>query len=295
MSTITRIKGEINNPNFPVLTADGLKSYYYGKYVNALAELGFTLSETQDAAIETFLNTLMDNEVMQFVKCMYPLIGTTSVPLAANVPLIGDKSFGLPSDFDGFVYDGNAIRGYNKLPAVATLKVKDFADGNNAVGMAVTLNKASTTNVSSFIDRLLSFDDASFQVRLQKQSGTKPRFNFFYMTHSWGKTTQYANTRALDTDVAGTLIGAWMFAGDPYYSRWVKIGTTVDRAKGTDLPNWPALSNTDMEQPMIATAPAYTCVNYVSTITAFQGRPSVAQLAAYMEALETLITALGKG
>ena len=248
MSTITRIKGEINNPNFPVLTADGLKSYYYGKYVNALAELGFTLSATQDAAIETFLNTLMDNEVMQFVKCMYPLIGTTSVPLAANVPLIGDKSFGLPSDFDGFVYNGNAIRGYNKLPAVATLKVKDFADGNNAVGIAVTLNKSSTANVSSFIDRLLSFDDESFQVRLQKGSiSPTPRFNCYCMTHSGSKSTLLANTGALDTDAAGTMIGGWMFASDPYYSRWVKIGTTVNRAKGTDNPNWPALSNADME------------------------------------------------
>lgn len=295
MSTITRIKGEINNPNFPVLTADGLKSYYYGKYVNALAELGFTLSAAQNTAIETFLNTLMENEVMQFVKCMYPLIGTTSVPLAANVPLIGDKSFGLPSDFDGFVYDGNAIRGYNKLPAVATLKVKDFADGNNAVGMAVTLNKASSANVSSFIDRLMSFDDSSLQIRLQNQSGSMARLNFYYMTHSGIKTTQNANTGTLDTDAAGTLIGAWIFAGDPYYSRWVKIGTTVNRAKGTDIANWPALSNTDMEQPMVATTPAYTCVNYVSTITAFQGRPSVTQLAVYMEALEALITALGKG
>lgn len=295
MSTITRIKGEINNPNFPVLTADGLKSYYYGKYVNALAELGFTLSATQDAAIETFLNTIMDNEVMQFVKCMYPLIGTTSVPLAANVPLIGDKSFGLPSDFDGFVYDGNAIRGYNKLPAVATLKVKDFADGNNAVGMAVTLNKASSTNVTSFLDRLLSFDDSSLQIRLQKQSGSTARFTYYCMMHSGSKTYISANTGALDTDAAGTLIGAWMFAGDPYYSRWVKIGTTVSKAKGTDISNWPALSNADMEQPMIATTPAYTCVNYVSTITAFQGRPSVTQLTVYMEALEALITALGKG
>lgn len=295
MSTITRIKGEINNPKFPVLTADGLKSYCYGKYVNALAELGFTLSATQDAAIETFLNTLMENEVMQFVKCMYPLIGTTSVPLAANVPLIGDKSFGLPSDFDGFVYDGNAIRGYNKLPAVATLKVKDFADGNNAVGMAVTLNKSSSANASAFIDRLLSFDDTSLQVRLQKTASSAARLNFFCMLHSGSKLNVVANSHTIDTDIAGTLIGAWMYASDPYYIRWVKIGTAISKAEGTDNGTWPALSNADMEQPMIASSPAYTCVNYVSTITAFQGRPSVTQLSVYMEALEALITALGKG
>jgi hypothetical protein len=295
MSTVTKIKGEIVNPNFPVLTDRGLKSFYLGKYINALSELGFTLSETQESAVDSFLNTLMNNDVLQFVKCFYPFIGTTTNPSAAKVPIIGEKTMDFPDNFNGFIFDGNDIKGYSKLPIISTFKVSDVAERNNLLGVAITINKNSSESSSTFIDRLMSFDSTALQVRYQKQSGSEGRLCTYQMLDGGRKDALFANTPStFNTDAAGTYIAASIYGYNPsYYNRWVKmVGGSVNQASGTSL-HYPNLSSSDMQQSMIETT-AFNYVNYVSTFMAFKGNPNNIQISVIMDALESFITATGK-
>lgn len=85
MTTVTRLKAEINNPNLPILLLESgevTENYYLGRYLNAVFENGGTLSAAERTAVEDFFDSITDaNTYLQ----IYAFIGDAK---AACVPLI---------------------------------------------------------------------------------------------------------------------------------------------------------------------------------------------------------------
>ena len=106
-TTVTKLKAEVQNNNLPYLTESGsVEQYYVGRYIDALAELGYTLTASEKQAIDTFIQSGIDEGWIDEVKYFMPFIGSSSIPEATLVPLV------------------DQVGDYEKLSTPSTLQVQ---------------------------------------------------------------------------------------------------------------------------------------------------------------------------
>lgn len=97
MTTVTRLKISVDNDRLPVLTSEGPKNYYVGRYLIAVEGLGGSLTQAEKAAIENLLENAFEHEWIDMVDYFFPFIGSSSKPATGFLPLI-DKGCGYSLD-----------------------------------------------------------------------------------------------------------------------------------------------------------------------------------------------------
>lgn len=118
MSTIIKLKAEIDNPNLPVLMENGeIGNYYVGRWFNKCVELGYTPTETELNAIKAFIQNGVSNDWLDFIKYYLPFIGSKDNYMAGAVPLIDKVGNYEMAEYEGgfgsytlekaFAYDAN--------------------------------------------------------------------------------------------------------------------------------------------------------------------------------------------
>lgn len=281
MSTITRIKGVIDNPNLPVISPEGLVNPIYGKYINALAEQDYVLTTAQSTAIKAFINAISDNELVDYIQTIFPFIGSEANPNAAKVPIFGDVLFDFADTFDGISYSNGIINGITKCPAINTFKLSDIQPRTDFAGAAYSIVKSQGTSGN---DRLLNFG-TKYQIRYQNKFGIYCR----KADDSYGTT--YAND-VLDKSGAGYLSLAGMFdSRDDNYSRYAKMDGKTS-ATGGPLDTSISISNDDMNETLLSAL--WERVQRLNCIVIFKEYMTSSQLTLFMEALDTLMVALGR-
>lgn len=89
MATVTKLKAAVNNKNLPILGEDGnIYNYYVGRYANKMSELGYDLTTTEIQALNTLINTGINDGWINKVVYLLPFIGSETTPLTGIVPLI---------------------------------------------------------------------------------------------------------------------------------------------------------------------------------------------------------------
>ena len=301
MSTVTKIKGTFDNDKLPVLTSEGLKNYYYGKYINGLAGQGYTLTVSQKTAVENFINFLTENNLIKYIQTIFPFIGNSANPKGAKVPMIGDKLLDFADNYDGLVYDSTDIIGINKNPKVDTLKLGDVQPDKNLVGAAFSLNKKSTSGATDYNDRFMLFSDSAYNLRLQSgnpvSAHVTDKFCMYYRLASSGNSgTSVINDGYTDAqrEAAGSWYGMNIFKNPAGYCRVFDIGGVVKGADSTTYSTYaPALTDADLQSTLIANT-TFTNINALTSITFFKDIMTYDEGVAYISALKTFITALGR-
>lgn len=284
MSTITRIKGVIDNPNLPVISPEGLVNPIYGKYISALAEQDYTLTTAQSTAIKAFINTITDNELAGYIQTIYPFIGSEANPNAAKVPILGDVLFDFADTFDGISYANGTINGITKCPNINTFKLSDIQTRKDFVGAAYSIIKYQGT---TGLDNLMNFND-KYQIRFQNY-----RFAIYHRTLDGTCKATYAQD-ALDKSGAGYLSIAGMFdSTNSKYARYAKMNGQVSVTSGSQDFSI-SISDDDMNDTLLKNNKSWTLVQRLNCIVIFKEIMTKEPLSLFMEALDTLMTALGR-
>lgn len=282
MSTITRIKGVIDNPNLPVISPEGLVNPIYGKYINDLAEQDYVLTTAQSTAIKAFINTISDNELVDYIQTLYPFIGSEANPNAAKVPIFGDVLFDFADTFDGISYSNGIINGITKCPAIDTFKLSDIQTKTNFVGVACSIVKSQGT---SGTDKLINFG-SKYQIRYQNKLGV-------YCRRVDGTYNTSFASDSLDKSGAGYLSLAGIFdAANGKYARYAKMDGQTSAAGGSATYTI-SISNDDMNETLSVPG-SWETVQRLNCIVIFKETMTKEPLSLFMEALDTLMTALGR-
>lgn len=285
MSTVIKLKGTFDNPNLPVLTSEGLKSGFYGKYINALATHDYTLTADQKTAVEAFVDYLAANDLFSHIQTIFPFIGSSTNVDAAKVPLVGDVELNFADSFDSFSFDNdNMIVGLTGTPAVTSLKLADVQPKEDFLGVAFSTNKIATTE--SYTDRLMNFD-TNFQVRLQADKIQ------VYVRTSSGLTT-LVGSDAIDGEVkaaAGSFYGLLAVGGGKYV-RYASKSTSVSYSGG-NYGYTVAKTSTDLAKSLSSTT-SYDVAGVFTSITFFKDMITKEQAKLYMDGLKAFMTALGR-
>lgn len=102
MATVTKLKAEVNNKNLPVITPSGeITNYYLGVFLNKIVEKGYTPSQTEIIALNTFIENAISNNYIDYIQYMLPFIGNSDNPFAGTVPLIDNVDNYAMSEYDG--------------------------------------------------------------------------------------------------------------------------------------------------------------------------------------------------
>lgn len=182
MSTLTKFNGQINNPNLPILTSNGLVDQQIGGYLFRLEEQGYTASQAEINAITTFINTIRNHpdygDMSSYVRAVYPFIGDNNHPSAAKVAIYSDTLFNFGDSFDSFAFDeNNKIQGITATPAGA-LKLGDIAE-EKFMDVGFVVKKPQTTG-QSYIEFFrfgsdpigYRLHDYKLHIRIRRASGT---------------------------------------------------------------------------------------------------------------------------
>lgn len=283
MSTVTKIKGTFNNPNLPILTAEGLVNYYYGLYINNLAECEFELSTSQKAAVKTFVDYLAGNELIGCIQLMFPFIGSSTNVLAANVPVIGNVKLGFASNFDKIALNGTDIVGVTQIPAMSTITLEDAQPVRNLYGAAISINKKA--NVTEMY-KIISFNN-KYQIRIY---GNKIAF-YGYFSDSESYMVNALNSSLSNISDAGSVYYLGIYQNGEYV-RYAEKDGEVSQAEAT-TPVRPAIQVADVESP-VTVADNFSASSILTSLTFFNTLLSKEQATLYMQGLKTFMTALGR-
>lgn len=283
MSTVTKIKGTFNNPNLPILTDEGLVNYYYGLYINNLAECEFELSASQKAAVKAFVDYLADNELIGYIQLMFPFIGSSTNVLAANVPVIGNVKLGFASDFNKIALNGTDIVGVTQIPSMSTITLEDAQPVGNLYGAAISINK--NANVTAQY-KVISFNN-KYQIRV---SDNKITF-YGYFSDSESYTVHALNNGLSNISDAGSVYYLGIYQNGKYV-RYAEKASEVSQAVGT-TPVRPAIQAADVASP-VTTADNFSTSSILTSLTFFNTLLSKEQATLYMHGLKTFMTALGR-
>lgn len=297
MSTITRIKGAIENPSFPVLTPNGLKPYYLGIYENRLNEKGFTLSPSQEDAIIEFLEDISQDEVINHVRSFWPFVGNSSNKNAAKVPLIGSKEFDFDDSFADFVYSGSDIVGISSTPATSLVGL-DFFD-EHKMCMGASFLKAATLNAYSqqVIERIVNVGGCQYR---PMQIGTQYRQSLYLRRSSGGSSPIYStfdSSATIDMTASGhvyEILGLNDHSVKPWYCRYNRnAGGEKARASGSDTTYMYHLSDSDHINNPFTTC-SYSYINAVTGLFVFDKILTTSEMDVFIDALVKMNTALGR-
>lgn len=302
MSTITRINGMIDNTSLPIITETGLVPYWLGYYINALADKGYTLTQTQHDAVDAFINTLTQDDIIDAVKLFYPFIGTNANTDAAKVPLIGYKEFNFGSSFEDLQYNvSDEIVGITRTPAISSLKTSDFCNSDCFVmGMSYHKKDTSTSPSSTEIDRVINTNNGiQFRAVVVSSNGSRGIALYTNMKNTEGtvgKNTFQTNIVPENFNDAGNcyeIIGLNSHDNAPYYCRAIKNnnGTLAYAAGSTPNTYYPP-SQEDADLSL--SADSYTNINVVTGIVVFNRVLQSSEVSDFINAHKTLNIALGK-
>lgn len=151
MGTLIKMKAEVTNTTLPVLTDIGPKDYYVGNFYNRCKEAGTELTSGQVTAIETFIQSLRDNDIIDNVATMYPLFGNSTNPSTVGIPLIGDAPLVYASGYNNYLVDSGNIVGPKSIPS----QTSNIGNGKNGLTLAVSLYITSISDIQTSLYSLL--------------------------------------------------------------------------------------------------------------------------------------------
>lgn len=147
MATVTKLKAAVNNKNLPILGADGnLYNYYVGRWRAKLLELGYTPTNSELNAVESFVESGIQDGWIDEVKYFMPFIGPQSTPLTGMVPLIDQIA-----DYQLAVETVN-----EKLFNYSNGKIAGVG-GRNDNNNTITNLPFTTSQINSALDYAISF------------------------------------------------------------------------------------------------------------------------------------------
>lgn len=182
MGTLIKMKLEVNNPELPVLTEQGILPYYTGVYVNKLAEKGIALTQTEINAVTAFINSLIEADLIDKIGTFYPFMGDVNVPLLGNRELeIENPSTNPYIDFVDAKPRG--LKGIPKMPNINFRELSTSFDKGLFVGGSL-ISKTLSSQASSggiFLVKPSASITPSIQFRFQRSNdGWKFAFYDFY-------------------------------------------------------------------------------------------------------------------
>lgn len=226
MTTVTRLKAEVNNENLPILGNDGqmYHNYYYGRFFNAITDLGYTPTNEEKQAIEEFIADGEANGWIDMVFYFMPFIGDRQHPMTGLVPLI-DKvaNYDLAVDSveeSAFSYDAQdkikQCGGTNTTVRNIKLPVTEEAVGRQ-FSPFVNFNIEPTNNQLHILGGFASIINdgvASMQLR-----GGNAGASTDIATHVFVYRLSRATEDATDA-VQGTVNGSYLYEGYPNMSAY---------------------------------------------------------------------------
>lgn len=290
MSTVTKIKGVFQNSNLPVLTDLGLKDYYVGKFYNRCKEAGTTLTSGQITALESFIESLRDNGIIDNVAAMYPFFGTSSNKATVQIPLIGDTPVVYPSTYTGYTIINNNVIGPKSIQA----QTGKIGNAKNGFAIAMSLKITSVSGITAPYRLVqMGLDSGSFyQYRLD---GT-PLKNKIYQFNSNSQEIASLNpSLALDEqDVIGNvymLEGIGDVNSEYTYSLNHKVNGVYKYNASDYAASIKAVSEDSAFK--ITGSSVLSGITYTS-MALFYKVPSANKAKQYLDALQILMNALGK-
>ena len=297
MSTITRIKGEIENPSFPILTPNGLKPYYLGIYENRLNEKGFVLSPSQEDAIGEFLDDISQDEVVNHVRSFWPFVGSSTNKYAAKVPLIGNKEFDFDDSFADFVFSGSDIVGISSTPATSLVGLDFFDEHKMCMGASLLKTATQSSYNPQAINKIIDVGGCQYR---PVQIDTQYRQALYLRRSSGGGSPTYGVFSApsgVDMTAAGhvyEIIGLNDHSVKPYYCRYNRnAGGEKARAAGIDTTYTYYLSDNDHINNPFTTC-SYSYINAITGLFVFDKILTTSEMDAFIDALVKMNTALGR-
>lgn len=234
MSTLTKFNGQINNPNLPILTSNGLVDQQIGGFLFRLEEQGYTVTQQEINAITTFINTIRNHpdygDMSSYVRAVYPFIGDRNNPSAAKVGIYSDTLFDFSDSFDSFAFDGNdKIQGITATPAGA-LKLGDVAE-EKFMDISFVLKKPQTSSQSNLdFFRFGSTEQIGYRLSDYK-------LNIRFRRNGITYNTSLVNGMSNPSDA-----GIYQYRGGiknndtttgQYVRAWKKYGESADGASGS--------------------------------------------------------------
>jgi hypothetical protein len=296
MSTITRIKGVVDNPDLKILTNEGLVDQTYGKYVNMLADQGYTLDATEKTAVQSFIDTLKANNVDRYIKTCFPFLGNQTNAKAARVPLFGEALFDFADSFDGFSFDGDGrLVGLTRTPA-CSLKLSDIAQSKTRIGCAYSINKPLTAGSFSINDILSLKKGNSTISEVRYQNG---HIAMYFVREAGTDDVAIANEgfTSAQAKQAGTFYYMLYLnneSNNGAYRRWA-ISPSSDSPKtasSTQDNTKVDFAEADMDATVVETT--YTDISALTGLVFFTYMPYLSELNIIMEAWKQLMLSLGK-
>lgn len=292
MSTLTKIKGKVVNPDLPVLTKYGLLSQIVGKYANKLDAVDIVLTQTEVDALGVFITDLKDGNVLEHITALYPFIGNP------NIPLIGGKDLEFsdvtPSNTK-LAFSGSKLLGYVGLNTMANVKlvdlIPDIATNGFQAGGSMLYAAPSSSDVVKYI---ISFgsnrDILQYRINLSNSlalvswdSEGVDKTNFPFIPAIEASQTQkcYCYTHGLATAETPPIV---------YNRTLLENGTVLSNVTGTDSVKRLEVANSD--QIYIY---ASNNVNIVfTTLVFFDGVLTKEASRAFCQALNKFVNAVGK-
>lgn len=297
MGTLIRMKAEVNNPELPVVTEQGILPYYTGIYVNNLADNGITLTQTEINAVTAFVNTLKDANVLDKIDTFYPFIGD------ANIPLIGNKELGftdITSANTNLDFVSGKLRGIKGQNTMQNVKYKDLTTFNKGViigGSMITKTPTShPSNAGTWIRFITSAGNTpALQCRLQFSDVW--RFRISQIASSTNNAI--FNPAIPDSNVQNNYSFVYGIVNDSYSTEALKSNETLIK-NNTILSNsvnstfLSSLPQTDFREYYIGSVDENAIDRVVTTLAFFNEILSAPMSKAFCEALDTFTAAVGK-
>lgn len=162
MATVTKLKAEVENKNLPILLQDGsVVTYYVGKFVSKLLELGYSLSQDEKGAVEALINSGINNGWIDSVQYLLPFIGDSANPAAGIVPLIDNVADYAMEEYDPthnysslFEYSGGGkIKSLHASSTSVTGIVTPvtYSSQKRGLSLFMNLNMVNETGFSNFV------------------------------------------------------------------------------------------------------------------------------------------------
>lgn len=302
MGTLIKMKAEVNNPVLPVITEQGILPYYTGIYVNRLAEKGVTLTQTEINVVTSFVNSLIDANIIDKIGTFYPFMGNV------NVPLIGDKELDFTdvssanTNLDFVSGKLRGIKGNNVMPNVKVKDLTEFTKGFILGGSMIT--KLPTTHPSGagvFVGFLGQNNDGTYpaiQARLQYASN-EWRFRIFDLINSGNSSITVFAPTLTDSDVQDNYSFVYgevnvNYSSEPmtYNRTLIKNNTVIGNVASNDLPT--LLKTTDITEYYLSNPSDNQTNRVVTTLVFFNEILTAPMSKAFCQALDTFTDAVGK-
>lgn len=299
MGTLIRMKAEVNNPELPVVTEQGILPYYEGLYVNKLADMGVTLTQTEVNALSAFISELNDAGVLDKIDTFYPFMGNVNVPLVGSTELTFNDTTSTNTKLDFVNGKLRGVKAFDNMPTVKYKNLSSFRKGFN-IGCSIITNSLSTeTGVGSFftingvstypaIQLRFKGNGSKYTLTINDLSDSSTYINFFWCVnlptdsnlHNYSGVCGIVNENYRSEPIA--------------YSRVLIKDNTILMNEASSIGSITPLATTDISEFNIAATSTDTNNKVLTTLAFFKELLTANQNKAFCEALDTFTAAVGK-